>query len=105
MSLPDDMTKEWCEFVDCDEGSTGVSWKPKAGNAIYWENLDRDGKGIMDTLHAGMPVKSGSKIGLNIWTRERVNDELIVKENEEIAGGGTSEEPSVHSLADHNGEL
>jgi hypothetical protein len=60
----------WSEFVEYEGG--GVKFKPKAGNAIFWENLDESGKGLRDVLHAGLPVKEGSKIGLNIWTRQRV---------------------------------
>ena len=60
----------WCEFVDCENGDGGVKFRPKAGNAIFWENLE-DGKGIKEVLHAGLPVKTGGKIGLNIWSRQR----------------------------------
>ncbi|EPE30487.1 hypothetical protein GLAREA_03454 [Glarea lozoyensis ATCC 20868] len=85
--------KFWCQFLDCndeagDEGSTekdaegngtGVAseggktlkFRPKKGNAIFWENLDGFGNGIWKVAHAGMPVIEGEKIGLNIWTRER----------------------------------
>ncbi|KAG0646137.1 Prolyl 4-hydroxylase 1 [Hyphodiscus hymeniophilus] len=60
----------WCEFIDCRHEDPGVKWKPKAGNAIFWENM-LDGKGIEDVLHAGLPVSVGEKIGLNIWSRQR----------------------------------
>jgi hypothetical protein len=81
----------WCRFLDCgDEGGneteqkndsngTGVGgeggrtlkFRPMAGNAIFWENLDALGQGIWKVAHAGMPVIEGTKIGMNIWTRER----------------------------------
>lgn len=79
--------EKWCTkgFVECDEndvsaengrvGNTrekttleGVTFKPVKGNAVFWENLRRDGGGYDETWHAGLPVLSGSKIGLNIWT-------------------------------------
>ena len=44
---------------------------PEVGMAIFWWNLDPNGVGDDDTLHAGSPVINGTKIGLNIWTRER----------------------------------
>ena len=59
----------WCEFVDCDRPlDEGVTFKPLLGNAVYWENLLEDGAGHPRTLHAGMPVTSGNKMGLNMWT-------------------------------------
>jgi prolyl 4-hydroxylase len=45
-----------------------VIFKPVAGNAVYWENMRSDGSGYPESWHAGLPVKSGSKIGLNIWS-------------------------------------
>ncbi|KAL5614815.1 hypothetical protein BROUX41_004904 [Berkeleyomyces rouxiae] len=82
----------WCKFVECDAPSSsrpqstdmedgqqtlepgsaveGVIFKPIPGNAVYWENFraDGSGKGYQETLHAGLPVKQGTKVGLNIWT-------------------------------------
>lgn len=61
----------WCRFVDCDEPwDRGVTFRPVAGNAVYWANLRPDGTGDERTLHAGLPVTSGWKIGMNIWTRQ-----------------------------------
>lgn len=60
---------KWCAFIDCDEPYVnGVTFKPIAGNAIFWENLHPNGSGHEDTWHAGLPVTSGSKTGLNIWS-------------------------------------
>jgi prolyl 4-hydroxylase len=44
---------------------------PKIGTAIFWFNLDKNGNVDRNTLHAGAPVISGTKVGMNIWTRER----------------------------------
>ncbi|GAB7353122.1 hypothetical protein MBLNU459_g3661t1 [Dothideomycetes sp. NU459] len=61
--------ERWCAFVDCDEPvENGVTFLPKAGSAVFWENFDADGRGYQETLHAGMPVRTGVKIGLNIWS-------------------------------------
>lgn len=72
---------EWCKFIDCNARSQeasgaagrpsldeGVIFKPIAGNAVYWENMRSDGTGYLESWHAGLPVTSGSKIGLNIWS-------------------------------------
>jgi prolyl 4-hydroxylase len=61
--------EKWCEFIDCDEPwDAGVTFKPITGNAVFWKNLKKDGQGHQKTLHAGLPVTSGMKTGLNIWT-------------------------------------
>jgi prolyl 4-hydroxylase len=63
----------WCSlgFVDCDEEwERGVTFRPVEGNAVFWQNLLPDGSGDPRTLHAGLPVTSGGKIGMNIWTRQ-----------------------------------
>lgn len=72
---------EWCGFIECElpaeeeeedekEASLreGVIFKPIAGNAVFWENMRSDGSGYLESWHAGLPVKSGVKIGLNIWS-------------------------------------
>lgn len=46
----------------------GVIFKPIPGNAVYWENMRVDGSGYPESWHAGLPVKKGEKIGLNIWS-------------------------------------
>ena len=66
LSMPDD--RGWCEFVDCEASEPGVVFKAIAGNAIYWQNFGDDGVRHPATLHAGLPVLSGRKIGMNIWT-------------------------------------
>ncbi|KAI9833463.1 MAG: hypothetical protein M1819_003621 [Sarea resinae] len=83
LNKPLGMSREWCQWVECeevDEGVTGVSkevektggtgavFKPKTGSAVYWENFKPDGKGDERTWHAGLPVKKGVKIGLNVWS-------------------------------------
>jgi len=71
LTPPED--EKWCEFVDCDRPlDEGMTFKPILGNAIYWENLDGDDKGNPLTLHAGMPVTSGNKMGMNMWTWKTV---------------------------------
>ncbi|KAM0276606.1 hypothetical protein ACHAQH_006563 [Verticillium albo-atrum] len=61
----------WCRWVDCDaEREKGAVFRPVEGSAVFWENLAKDGAGDVRTLHAGEPVVAGSKIGMNIWTRQ-----------------------------------
>jgi len=46
------------------------SFFPKNGDALLWYN--RSAEGVMDSrvLHAGAPVTSGEKWGMNVWVRE-----------------------------------
>ena len=37
---------------------------------MFWRNLDKEGKGDERTVHAGLPVVGGVKVGMNIWARE-----------------------------------
>ncbi|KAF2262500.1 hypothetical protein CC78DRAFT_534706 [Lojkania enalia] len=68
LKKPEDET--WCRFVECgkEEEREGVTFKPVGGNAVFWENMKADGTGYPESWHAGLPVKSGVKIGLNIWS-------------------------------------
>lgn len=67
--LPKPSEKKWCNAIECGTGGDdGVTFKPKKGTAVFWMNFDADGRGYKETLHAGMPVTSGQKIGLNIWS-------------------------------------
>jgi prolyl 4-hydroxylase len=67
--------QEWCGILKChDEDGQKVHQlevQPKVGTAIFWHNLDPSGMVDMKTMHAGTPVINGTKIGLNIWTREK----------------------------------
>lgn len=62
--------ERWCNFVHCGDqrGIEGVTFKAKKGNAVFWVNFDSEGRGYKETIHAGLPVSSGQKIGLNIWS-------------------------------------
>jgi len=50
-----------------------IDWKfcQKVGTTIFWHNIDPSGMVDLKTLHAGALVINGTKVGLNIWTRER----------------------------------
>ncbi|KAK1978814.1 2OG-Fe(II) oxygenase family oxidoreductase [Colletotrichum cereale] len=84
--------ERWCRFVECGgtgEGSDGgqemgegdggeekgVVFKAVPGNAVFWENFRADGSGAGydETWHAGLPVKKGVKVGLNIWSTGRID--------------------------------
>jgi prolyl 4-hydroxylase len=56
-----------CESSECVDGM-GVTFQPRKLNAVFWENIAENREGFQETYHAGLPVTSGSKIGLNIWS-------------------------------------
>ena len=71
----------WCDVVDCDEPwERGLTFRLVEGNAIYWGNLFPEhvgGGGDQRTMHSGLALTSGEKMGLNIWTREgRMSEEI-----------------------------
>ena len=76
LKMPETGKGSWCEFLECENEkeaggrreNMGITFKPIKGNAVFWENLRSDGSGYEETYHAGLPVLSGLKVGLNIWS-------------------------------------
>lgn len=62
----------WCDVIECDEeakdGFQGTTFKPVKGSAVFWENFYPNGSWHHGVYHASLPVKSGVKVGLNIWS-------------------------------------
>jgi prolyl 4-hydroxylase len=56
----------WCDVLDCSKEL--LTTKNVEGSALFWINMDQEGEGRIDTLHAGLPALNGDKVGLNIWT-------------------------------------
>jgi prolyl 4-hydroxylase len=59
---------KWCDFVECQD-TERLTVKAVPGSAVFWKNLRDDHWGDPRTLHAGLPVPKGSKVGVNIWSR------------------------------------
>ena len=79
----------------------GTSFTPEVGCAVVWYNIDRHGVPDERTLHAGEPVTSGDKWGLNVWLRERprkpsaklskaVRVSLSLVDPADVSDGGTA---------------
>ncbi|KAK3939290.1 hypothetical protein QBC46DRAFT_438249 [Diplogelasinospora grovesii] len=47
----------------------GLAFRAIPGNALFWVNLFPNGTGDHRTLHAGLPVRNGTKTAMNIWPR------------------------------------
>lgn len=61
---------------DYDGGETdfpkiGLKFRGRAGEAIFFDNVDGEGRGDMKTLHEGMPPTRGEKWLLSQWIREK----------------------------------
>ncbi|CAF0743042.1 unnamed protein product [Adineta steineri] len=66
--------EQFCDILVCDEKATehGLRFRPIPGNTIFWYNIDEYGQVDDLTYHAGRPPgENGTKIGLNVWTREK----------------------------------
>ncbi len=59
------------EGGDMEFPELGIKHKGKAGEALYFVNADRDGKGDPRTRHAGLPTQSGNKWVLSQYFRDR----------------------------------
>lgn len=44
--------------------------KPKTGKLVIWENQDKTGEVIQDSLHSGLPIEFGTKYISVIWIRK-----------------------------------
>jgi len=55
------------KFSRTDTGM-GLLVRPKKGNAVFWMNMRPNGTGDERVLHAGLPVQSGVKLGMNLFT-------------------------------------
>lgn len=92
--------KSWCDYIDCsddhelDGEDPGVIFNPKQGTAVFWENFHLDGTGYEETWHAGLPVTSGVKIGLNIWSwwQPGYAEAMAEQKKKEITGEEQSHE-------------
>ena len=70
--------RTWTFMVYLNEGMEGGATRfteidyavqPKAGMALFWNNLKADGSPNKATIHAGEPVTSGYKMIITKWFR------------------------------------
>lgn len=68
---------------DCEAGggtnfpAVNVTFQPKRGQAVIWNNLDADGVPNPHSMHAGEPVLAGHKVIITKWFRERGKGEMF----------------------------
>jgi prolyl 4-hydroxylase len=73
------------EFVEIGETIT-----PKAGKAVFWNNLHPDGQPNQDTMHHALPVKKGSKAVITKWFRANGMGEMDIKTDAELVPNFTT---------------
>jgi prolyl 4-hydroxylase len=70
--------RTWSFMVYLNDGMEGGATRftriehavqPKAGMALFWNNLKRDGSPNEETMHCGEPVLGGSKVIITKWFR------------------------------------
>lgn len=71
--------RSWTAMVFLNEPEAGgqtdfatlkLAIAPRTGSIVIWNNMDRQGKRNLATLHAGMPVEAGSKYVITQWFRQ-----------------------------------
>ncbi|KAK4466082.1 hypothetical protein QBC42DRAFT_259966 [Cladorrhinum samala] len=60
------------ERYQTTQNGTGLAVMPRLGSGLFWQNLHPNGTGDERTLHAGLPITKGTKIGMNIWIKGRI---------------------------------
>jgi hypothetical protein len=48
----------------------GIKVNPVKSKVVIWDNLNEDGTLDYESIHAGLPVISGTKYIATIWIRE-----------------------------------
>lgn len=61
---------EPAEGGETDFPKLGIALRPQMGTLCLWNNMARDGTPNMQTLHAGMPVRRGTKYVITKWYRQ-----------------------------------
>ncbi|KAI1119849.1 hypothetical protein F5Y10DRAFT_273659 [Nemania abortiva] len=52
---------------------SGLAVLPRLGSGVFWLNLHPNRTGDTQLIHAGLPVTSGTKVGLNIWFKDTIS--------------------------------
>ena len=71
ISMPDKtaFNSSFIESRNNASGAPALAVKPFTGSAIFWIGLKPDGSPDARTVHEGLPVRRGDKIGMNIWAK------------------------------------
>lgn len=59
--------------INNSTGASALAIKPISRSAIFWVGVTPNGTVNFDTIHEGLPVTKGEKIGMNIWAKHYIN--------------------------------
>lgn len=62
---------EGCQGGETEFVHLGLSFTPKTGTALVWNNLTPEGEVNPNTLHQSHPVTAGEKVVITKWFREQ----------------------------------
>ncbi|KAH6648219.1 hypothetical protein BKA67DRAFT_579857 [Truncatella angustata] len=74
------------KFSRTDTG-TGLLVRPKRRNAVLWNNLLNNGSGDSRVAHVGLPVHSGRKVGINLFSHYSLDAPMLGGDEEAEANG------------------
>lgn len=55
--------------INNSSGAPALAVKPISRSAVFWLSLKQDGSLDFDTIHQGLPVTKGEKMGMNVWAK------------------------------------
>jgi prolyl 4-hydroxylase len=59
--------------INNTSGASALAVKPVSRSAVFWVGVKPDGTVNFDTIHEGLPVTKGEKIGMNIWAKHYID--------------------------------
>ncbi|KAI1763304.1 hypothetical protein GGR53DRAFT_497991 [Hypoxylon sp. FL1150] len=59
--------------INNSSGAPALGVKPISRSAVFWLSVNPDGTLDYNTIHEGLPVKKGEKIGMNIWAKHYID--------------------------------
>lgn len=59
--------------VNNSAGLSAIAVKPISRSAVFWLSTNLDGTVNFDTIHEGLQVTKGEKVGMNIWAKHYID--------------------------------
>lgn len=59
--------------INNSSGASALAVKPISRSAVFWVGMKSNDMVNWDTIHEGLPVTRGEKIGMNIWAKHYID--------------------------------
>jgi prolyl 4-hydroxylase len=59
--------------INNSSGAPALGVKPISRSAVFWLSLKPDGRLDYNTIHEGLPVTRGEKMGMNVWAKHYID--------------------------------